>query len=113
MLGREIYLGNKKLLLRRYRYQKDELNNEFILLKIQLTGKYETWSENKWPLLCSNCLFVILPMKSSCSVLGVIEHDPWGTSAISKQRKIPPQIIDSLGSLAIPFPSFLPQSFQT
>lgn len=79
------------------------LNSEFIAPKLRMTGKLETCLENKWPPLCPNCLLVILPMNSSWSVLGVIEHDPWGMSAIWRQRKIPTQIIDSL--------EFLPKSF--
>lgn len=46
-------------------------------------------------------------MKSSCSVLEVIEHDLWGMSAIIRQRKISTLIIDSLGFLPTSFLSFL------
>lgn len=93
-------------------YQKHPLNSEFIAPKLRLTGKLETCLENKWPPLCPNCLLVILPMNSSWSVLGVIEHDPWGMSAISRQRKIPTQIIDSLEFLPKSFPSLLPCLFR-
>lgn len=93
-------------------YQKHPLNSEFIAPKLRLTGKLETCLENKWPPLCPNCLLVILPMNSSWSVLGVIEHDPWGMSAISRQRKIPTQIIDSLEFLSKSFPSLLPCLFR-
>jgi len=73
-----------------------------------VNGKLETWSENKWYPLGPNCSLVILPMKSSCSVLKVMEHDPWGMSAITGQWKISTPIIDSLGSLPISLLSFIP-----
>lgn len=93
-------------------YQKHPLNSKFIAPKLRLTGKLETCLENKWPPLYPNCLLVILPMNSSWSVLGVIEHDPWGMSAISRQKKIPTQIIDSLEFLPKSFPSLLPCLFR-